>query len=318
MPSLRSIAVVAILVAGLAGAIAARAQAAPVTKVYSSGNLNVPMADAALDPALPGYVTLGLTGVELPIADIGTVLDVNLRLRMNHVTDASPLAPVHGFSLGAPGAEDSVWISSVIAEFGSGAPDCGGTLGVVDDEAATPLAGATPPFTGSYRGENPLSALDGTAMNGTWGLFFIDVQPSSPGAIRCWELEITYEPAAIDLSLRAADTPDPVRPGKRLKYTITARNEGPGAATGVSVVDTLPAGTTFVSAKATQGSCSRAARRVTCDVGELASGASATVTVVVKAPMRPGRLTNTASVKAEQADADTADNRVQVRTRVRR
>ena len=53
-------------------------------------------------------------------------------------------------------------------------------------------------------------------------------------------------------------------------------------------------------------------------MGELASGASATVTVVVKAPMRPGRLTNTASVKAEQADADTADNRVQVRTRVRR
>jgi hypothetical protein len=130
------------------------------------------------------------------------------------VTDAAPLAPLHGFSLAAPGEDGpSVWVSSVIAEFGSGAPDCGGTLGVIDDEAATPLAGATPPFTGSYRGENPLSELDGAALNGAWSLFFIDVQPSSPGAIRCWELEITYEPAAIDLSLRAADTPDPVRPG---------------------------------------------------------------------------------------------------------
>ena len=94
-----------------------------------------------------------------------------------------------------------------------------------------------------------------------------------------------------------------------MKYTITASNEGPGAATGVSVVDTLPAGTTFVSAKTTQGSCSRAARKVTCDLGELASGTSATVTVVVKAPSCPGRLTNTASITADQADPDTADNR---------
>ena len=32
---------------------------------------------------------------------------------------------------------------------------------VFDDEAAVPIGGGTPPFTGSYRPASPLSALDG-------------------------------------------------------------------------------------------------------------------------------------------------------------
>ena len=43
------------------------------------------------------------------------------------------------------------------------------------------------------------------------------------------------------------DTPDPVTPGGNFNYTITVTNAGPSNAANVSLSDTLPAGTTFVS-----------------------------------------------------------------------
>ena len=45
-----------------------------------------------------------------------------------------------------------------------------------------------------------------------------------------------------------ADTGVPVGPGSDIDYTITVRNIGNAAATGVTVSDPLPANTTFVSA----------------------------------------------------------------------
>jgi hypothetical protein len=57
---------------------------------------------------------------------------------------------------------------------------------------------------------------------------------------------------------------------------------------------------------------------VTCDIGALAADASITVTIVVTAPPRPGRLTNTASVTGAEGDPNGGNNRVQMRTTVRR
>ena len=62
-------------------------------------------------------------------------------------------------------------------------------------------------------------------------------------------------------------------------YTITVTNNGDGAATGATVVDTLPAGLTYVSsdpAGAASGST------VTWNVGDLAPDASETVTLTVR------------------------------------
>ncbi len=87
MPSLGFVAFVAVLAAALA--VPLGAQAAPVTKVYSSGNLNVADGGRGAGSGAARVRDPGLTSVELPVADIGTVLDVNLRLRMNHVTDAA-------------------------------------------------------------------------------------------------------------------------------------------------------------------------------------------------------------------------------------
>ena len=50
-----------------------------------------------------------------------------------------------------------------------------------------------------------------------------------------------------DLEITNVDAPDPVVAGQNLTYTITVTNNGPDPAGTVSLTDTLPAGTTFVS-----------------------------------------------------------------------
>lgn len=72
-----------------------------------------------------------------------------------------------------------------------------------------------------------------------------------------------------------------VNVGDNLTYRITATNHGPGTADSVLITDTLDAGTTLVSAVPSQGTCSASAP-VSCDVGSLAPGASATVDVTVR------------------------------------
>jgi uncharacterized repeat protein (TIGR01451 family) len=114
-----------------------------------------------------------------------------------------------------------------------------------------------------------------------------------------------------DLSVTKADSPDPVAARGQLTYTVTVRNDGPAVATGVTVVDTLPE-VAFVSATPTHGSCARAGKGktdgvLTCDLGTLGLAQTATVTIVVS-PTREGTITNTATVRANEPDADRTDN----------
>ena len=87
-------------------------------------------------------------------------------------------------------------------------------------------------------------------------------------------------PGAPDVAVtKTASTATPLG-GSTFTYTLIATNVGDADATGVVVHDTLPAGVTFVSASAP---CTQSAGDVTCSVGNLAAGASATVTITVTA-----------------------------------
>jgi uncharacterized repeat protein (TIGR01451 family) len=113
--------------------------------------------------------------------------------------------------------------------------------------------------------------------------------------------------ASADLSIVKTDAPDPVTVGQALTYSLAVSNAGPDTATAVVVSDTLPSSLTFGSATASQGSCSAVGNAVTCTIGDLASGANATVTIVAT-PTGAGAITNTATVQSAAADPDPADN----------
>ncbi|HUL85720.1 MAG TPA: DUF11 domain-containing protein [Actinomycetota bacterium] len=120
-----------------------------------------------------------------------------------------------------------------------------------------------------------------------------------------------------DLSL-AKSGPATVLSGGRVTYHVTVTNHGPGDAIGVSVVDTLPPGVTFVSASGAGWSCSHAGNvSVTCTRPSLAAGATAPlITVVVAAPAHAGAITNTAHVSAASPDTDLSNDTDSVATTV--
>jgi len=77
----------------------------------------------------------------------------------------------------------------------------------------------------------------------------------------------------------------------------------------------LPAGVTFVSVTPTPA-CAHSAGVVTCNVGTLASSATFTATITVRAPGAPGTVSNRATVAGGQADPNAANNSVTENTTV--
>ncbi|MFZ6026726.1 MAG: cadherin domain-containing protein [Chloroflexota bacterium] len=107
-----------------------------------------------------------------------------------------------------------------------------------------------------------------------------------------------------DVRVEKAAPAGPVLLGQSVGYTVTVANDGPSPATGLQLVDTLPAGMVFVGAS---GACGHAAGTVTCDVSTLPAGASATFHITATANIT-GTLSNTAAVSADQLDPDPANN----------
>lgn len=123
-------------------------------------------------------------------------------------------------------------------------------------------------------------------------------------------IEIDYQAAltGTNLSITQSDTPDPVNVASNMSYTLTVANAGPEDATGITMTDTLPAGVTFQSASATQGSCAQAAGIVSCFLGDLTSSSNATINVVVTAPVVTATITNSATVSGNETDPVPGNN----------
>ncbi len=112
---------------------------------------------------------------------------------------------------------------------------------------------------------------------------------------------------SADLVINQADLP-PVGPaGGVFTYTVRVDNNGPDGATGVTLSNTIPPGSTYVGVTPTQGSCSQAAGVVSCTLGNLAFLAQATVTIQVILPT-PGVWTNSASTTSAVSDPNLTNN----------
>jgi uncharacterized repeat protein (TIGR01451 family) len=108
-----------------------------------------------------------------------------------------------------------------------------------------------------------------------------------------------------DLSIVLNDN-DPVPVGGTLTYSATVTNHGPDGASGVSLVLTLPTGVTYLN---NDSGCTpnTLAGTVTCDLGDLAAGATHSVQTQVSLDTA-STVTASATVTANEFDFPSANN----------
>jgi uncharacterized repeat protein (TIGR01451 family) len=174
--------------------------------------------------------------------------------------------------------------------------------------------------------EYPTWSPDGTliAFDSDGGIHVMDadgsgvIQLETQGSQPDWQ-PLTATPGPFsELVLRMAG-PRRIGPGDPITYSIRVRNHGPAEAEDVVVTDPLPAGTTFVRAHATHGSCQvpdPASATLSCSLGSIGDGSVRTIIVVCRADSA-GVVTNTARVSGSTPDPDVHDNAATVTTTVR-
>ncbi|MFN0088440.1 MAG: reprolysin-like metallopeptidase [Blastocatellia bacterium] len=120
------------------------------------------------------------------------------------------------------------------------------------------------------------------------------------------------EPAADLEVVSMTGSPDPVVTGSQLNYMITVRNNGPTAASSVTVTDNLPVGALFNSCVATGGGvCGGAGQNRTITFATLAAGQTEAITIGAEAncALSDGALiTNTVSIASPDFDPNPSNN----------
>jgi uncharacterized repeat protein (TIGR01451 family) len=182
------------------------------------------------------------------------------------------------------------------------------------------------PSQGSCSGTTTLSCSLGAVISGADASIEIQVIPNQAGQITdtasvtnsTSDPDLSNNSASItvivytgqepqaDLSLTKRANVDRIGVGAQFTYTVTITNAGPDDATGVVMTDPLPAGMTLVSLQASQGDCS-GTDTVTCNLGTVANGASATLILTVIS-QESGNVVNQASVASSSIDLNDANN----------
>ena len=180
---------------------------------------------------------------------------------------------------------------------------CAQSSGTVTCDLGTMAAGAKATVT-----------IVGTAHPGTPAVSFTNtatVSSTTPDPyVTNNSASFTSDFYGADVAITKVGSPKPVTAGNNLTYTLKVSNSGPDAASDVTVSDPLPAGTSFVSATTSAGTCNHSSATVSCTLGDLAVGATVTivVTVTVGASVSPGPLTNTATASSPTPDPTSSNN----------
>lgn len=183
----------------------------------------------------------------------------------------------------------------------------GGSGHVADDQ----LTPAPPPYQRALVPNNALSAFDGQNSAGTWRLEICDTFPSADnGTFTRADLYLTQPPASYaDLSLTKSVSNATPASGNAISYTLSVTNSAssPAAAAGVTVLDQLPVGVSFVSAT---GFGTYDSVTGVWTVGSIAVGATRTLTINVSVTAGIGTtIQNDAEITASSIiDLDSVPN----------
>jgi uncharacterized repeat protein (TIGR01451 family) len=160
----------------------------------------------------------------------------------------------------------------------------------------------------------PPSTADGTGFNNT-----ADVTTTSPESnMDNNESTASLTVSTVDLGVTKSG-PSTVTAGQNITYTISFSNVGTSSTTNARFIDSLPAGTTFVSLTPTGGNVSPSCTTpnvgssgsVTCTLSSSAPGDNAAYTLVlnVNANVNHGTvLTNTVTAASDDADANASND----------
>ncbi len=117
--------------------------------------------------------------------------------------------------------------------------------------------------------------------------------------------------SSADLAVTST-SPSSALAGAQIKFEYDISNAGPSAAHNVVLTDQLPTGLAFVTAEASQGTCTydSGLRRLTCDLGTIANAATSTVSLTVTASgsLNGSTVKNDASVAASEDDSKAAND----------
>ena len=280
-------------------------------------------------PATPYPSSILVAGVN------GTVTKVAVRL--NNISHTYP-DDIDVLLIG-PGGRRVVLMSDAGSSPSSANPINNVTL-TFDDMAATAIPDSNQIATATYRPANyasggntsdffpglaqpftnaSLSIFNGTDPNGTWSLYIVDDSTGGQGNLAGgWSLMVTTTDSPVapaDVSVVGSDDVDPVSSGSTLIYTLHVTNNGPAAATGVTLTNVLPDRVNFVSHTTTAGSCMNVSSNVTCNLGTVPSGGSVTVTITATA-VTAGTIFDQVTVASTTPDLNLGNNSISVKTSV--
>ncbi|MFQ5577503.1 MAG: proprotein convertase P-domain-containing protein, partial [Anaerolineae bacterium] len=124
-----------------------------------------------------------------------------------------------------------------------------------EDSPAAPGVGSHDPLPPYYdvtwNPEGNLDAVVGKNAQGTWTLEVCDGVSGFSGTLNFWSLWFTKLPASPDFDASTKSAPANTTPGATLPYTVTLFNQSTATAANVTMVDPIPAGTSYVSGSAT-------------------------------------------------------------------
>ncbi|SIO26764.1 FG-GAP repeat-containing protein [Singulisphaera sp. GP187] len=122
----------------------------------------------------------------LNVAATGRILDLDVRVNINHSWDEDL-----DVTLIAPDGTRVELFTDV------GLDGSNFTNTVLDDESATPITSGIAPFTGTYRPEGNLTALEGKNLAGTWKLEVNDDEYFFTGELLDWSITARSTSAAL-------------------------------------------------------------------------------------------------------------------------
>ena len=266
--------------------------------------------------------------VDQAAIDVGTIECWSLNLYTSTCTDGGGQCPGVNLAVGMVGLPNPAYIGSNLVYTISVTNYGPNTAKSVIMNQTLPgsvvfLSGSASQGTVSFSGGVVSANLGNMSQSGV-ATVTVTVLPTTPGSITSTatvasldtELDpsdntatvtTAIKPPTSDLAVQISGAPNPALVGGTLSYTVSVNNNGPNAASGITVTNTLPAGVVILSAASSQGTATIAGNVVVFNFGTLANGGTDTGTISV-IPTTQGTIVATATVSANQTDPVPGNN----------